>query len=91
MVFSGPEILGPFSGRKRHFFGSTTPRIWPKAYFILNKMCTPWIDIFYKVSSAPNGDLMQKLRRREVDVSTTPIGAHKPFGVSSPGVRVFNV
>jgi hypothetical protein len=28
---------------------------------------------------------------REVDVSTTPIGAHKPFGVSSPRVRVLDV
>jgi hypothetical protein len=26
---------------------------------------------------------MQKLRPSEVDVSTTPIGARKPFGVSS--------
>jgi hypothetical protein len=34
---------------------------------------------------------MQKLCPREVDVSTTPIGAHKPFGVSSSGrVRVLD-
>jgi hypothetical protein len=38
------------------------------------------------VSSAPNKDCMQKLHPREVDVSTTPIGAHKPFGVSSLGL-----
>jgi hypothetical protein len=33
---------------------------------------------------------MQKLRPWEVDVSTTPIGARKPFGVSSLGVRVLD-
>jgi hypothetical protein len=33
---------------------------------------------------------MQKLRPREVDVSTTPIGAHKPFGFSSSRVRVLD-
>jgi hypothetical protein len=34
---------------------------------------------------------MKKLCPREVDVSTTTIGAHKPFGVSSSGVRVLDV
>jgi hypothetical protein len=33
---------------------------------------------------------MQKLCPWEVDVSTTPIGAHKPFGFSSSGVRVLD-
>jgi hypothetical protein len=33
---------------------------------------------------------MQKLFPWEVDVSTTPIGAHKPFGVSSSRVRVLD-
>jgi hypothetical protein len=31
---------------------------------------------------------MKKLCPREVDVSTTPIRARKPFGVSYSGVRV---
>jgi hypothetical protein len=52
-------------------------------------MCTPWLDLSDGVLSAPNGDCMQKLCLREVDVSTNHIGAHKPFGVSSFGVRVF--
>jgi hypothetical protein len=52
----------------------------------VNGMCTPHIDLSNELSSAPNGDRMQKLRPREVDVSTTPIGAHKPFGVSSSGL-----
>jgi hypothetical protein len=30
------------------------------------------------------------LHPREVDVSTTPIGARKPFGFSSSGVRVLD-
>jgi hypothetical protein len=33
---------------------------------------------------------MQKLLPREVDISTTPIEAHKHFGVSSFGVRVLD-
>jgi hypothetical protein len=33
---------------------------------------------------------MQKLRPWEVDVSTTPIGARKPFGFSSFEVRVLD-
>jgi hypothetical protein len=48
------------------------------------------LDLSNGVSSAPNGDRMQKLRPREVDVSTTPIGARKPFGFSSSGVRVLD-
>jgi hypothetical protein len=54
-------------------------------------MCTSRLDLSNEYSSAPNGDRMQKLCPREVDVSTTPIGAHKPFGVSSSGVRVLDV
>jgi hypothetical protein len=53
-------------------------------------MCTPRIDLSNELSCTPNGDRMQKLRPWEVDVSTTPIGAHKPFGVSSFGVRVLD-
>jgi hypothetical protein len=55
-----------------------------------HKSCIPRIDLSNEVSSAPNKDRMQKLRPREVDVSTTPIGAHKPFGFSSSGVRVLD-
>jgi hypothetical protein len=49
-----------------------------------NEICTPRLYLSNGVSNTPNKDHMQKLRPREVDVSTTPIGAHKPFGVSSP-------
>jgi hypothetical protein len=52
------------------------------AYFIYLVSC---------ISSAPNKDRMQNLLPREVDVSTTPIGAHKPFHISSSGVRVLDV
>ena len=54
-------------------------------------MCNPWIDIFDNVSSTPNKYHMQKFFPREVDVSTSPIGDHKPFGVLSSGVRVLDV
>jgi hypothetical protein len=52
---------------------------------------SPRIDLSDEVPSAPNEDCMQKLCPQEVDVLTTPIGAHKPFGVSSSGVRVLDV
>jgi hypothetical protein len=48
------------------------------------------LDLSNGVSSTPNRDRMQKLRPWEVDVSTTPIGARKPFGFSSSGVRVLD-
>ena len=54
-------------------------------------MCTPWLDLSDKVSSTPNEDCMQKLHPREVDVSTTSIGARKPFGFSFSGVRVLDL
>jgi hypothetical protein len=53
-------------------------------------MCSSRLDLSNGVSSTPNGDHMQKLHPREVDVSTTPIGARKPFGFSSSRVRVLD-
>jgi hypothetical protein len=50
-----------------------------------------WLDLFDKVLRAPKGDRMQKLRPREVGVSTNHIGAHKAFDVSSYGVRALDV
>jgi hypothetical protein len=58
---------------------------------MLNIMCTSQLDLLDDIPSAPNKDHMQKLLPQEVDVSATPIGAHKPFGVSSSGVRVLDV
>ena len=52
-------------------------------------MCTPQLDLFDEVTSTPNGDHMKKLCPQEVDVSTTPIEAHKLFGFSSSGVGFF--
>jgi hypothetical protein len=54
------------------------------------KICSSQIDLSNELLSAPNRDRMQKLRPWEVDVSITPIGAHKPFGFSSSGVRVLD-
>jgi hypothetical protein len=48
------------------------------------------LDLSNGVSIAPNEDRMQKLHPGEVDISTTPIGARKPFGFSSSGVRVLD-
>jgi hypothetical protein len=67
------------------------PIIYVKKDSRSNIMCTPRLYLFDGVSSAPNRDCMQKLCPREVDVSTTPIKAHKPFDVSSPWVRVLDV
>jgi hypothetical protein len=53
-------------------------------------MCSSQLDISNEVSWTPNGYCMQKLHPQEVDVSSTPIEAHKPFDVSSSGVRVLD-
>jgi hypothetical protein len=53
-------------------------------------MCSYQLYLSNKLSCTPNKDCMQKLHPRKVDISTTPIGAHKPFGVSSSGVRVLD-
>jgi hypothetical protein len=45
---------------------------------------------FKQAIVTPNKDRMQKLRPWEIDVPTTPIGAHKTFGISSFGVRVLD-
>jgi hypothetical protein len=54
-------------------------------------MCTPQLYLYDEVLSTQNGDHMPELHLREVDVSTTPIKAHKPFVVSSSRVRVLDV
>jgi hypothetical protein len=54
------------------------------------KSCSSRIDLSNELSCAPNEDRMPKLRPWEVDVSITPIGARKPFGFSSSGVRVLD-
>jgi hypothetical protein len=59
---------------------------WPG----LVKMCYSQLYLSNDVSSAPNEDRMKKLRPQEVDISTTPIGACKPFDFSSSGVRVLD-
>jgi hypothetical protein len=56
----------------------------------MEKMCIPQIDLSNELLCTPNEDRMQKLCPWEVDVSTTPIGAHKPFGISSFRVRVLD-
>jgi hypothetical protein len=62
-----------------------------KEYDRLNGMCNPCLYLYDELLSIPNRDRMQNLRPREVDVSNMPIGAHKPFGNSSSGVKVLDV
>jgi hypothetical protein len=57
----------------------------------LVKFFSSRLEIFDNVLSAPNEYRMKKLRPLEVGVSTNPIGDHKPFGVSYPGVGVLDV
>ena len=54
------------------------------------RMISSQLELSNELLCAPNEDHMQNLLVREVDVSTTPIGAHKPFGFSSSGVRVLD-
>jgi hypothetical protein len=62
----------------------------PTMLFCLEQ-CRPRIDLSNELSCALNGDRMQKLRPREVDVLTYPNGAHMTFGASSPRVRFLDV
>jgi hypothetical protein len=62
----------------------------PTMLFFLER-CRPRIDLSNELSRALNGDRMQKLRPREVDVLTYPNGAHMNFGASSPRVRFLDV
>jgi hypothetical protein len=71
------------------FFEKTGSNMDCRSMFLTQKLYSQ-IDLSNELLSAPNGDRMQKLRPWEVDVSTTPIGAHKPFGFSSSGVRVLD-
>jgi hypothetical protein len=63
----------------------------PKEDARLNGICTPQIYLSNDVLITPRRDSMQNLCPQEVDISTTRIGAHKPFGVSSHGVWVLDV
>jgi hypothetical protein len=54
-------------------------------------MCSPRIDLSNELSCAYNGDRMQKLRPRKVDVLAYPNRAHMTFGASSPRVRFLDV
>jgi hypothetical protein len=53
------------------------------------KSCSSRIDLSNELLS-PKRRSYAKVTPLEVDVSTTPIGAHKPFGFSSSGVRVLD-
>jgi hypothetical protein len=65
--------------------------MWLEVDVMPTRICTPSSYLSNGVLITPNEDRMQKLHPREVDISTTPIRAHKPFGVSSLGVRVLDV
>jgi hypothetical protein len=71
----------------------TTPKQFPKALFGPDEICTPMLDLsdlFDEVYNSPNKDHMQNLHLWEVDIPTTPIRAHKPFGVSYSELRVLD-
>jgi hypothetical protein len=89
--FFGSQTSGAILRPSMTFFGSAVPYMQVKKNPRTNRMCTPWISLFDEVPSTPNGDHMQTLFPREVDISTTLIGAHKPFGLSSLKVRVLVV
>jgi hypothetical protein len=89
-IFQVPNFQGHFEAIN-DVFSSIVPTMYLKEDVRLNVMCTPQLDLFYGVSSAPNIDHLEKLWPWEVDVSTNHIGDHKPFGVSYSGVRVLDV
>jgi hypothetical protein len=58
------------------------------SHSVTTKMCIPRINLSNELSYTQNGERMKNLCPWEVDISTTSIGARKPFGVSSSRVRV---
>jgi len=54
-------------------------------------MCTSRLNLSNGLPSALNGDRMQKLGSRVVDVSTNHLGVRKPCDSSSPRVRFLHV
>jgi hypothetical protein len=87
--FSGSKLRGHFEALNDIFWGFGV-QVITKGIDLASRKFSSRLYLSNGVSSAPNGDRMQKLPPREVDVSTTPIGAHKPFGFSSFGVRVLD-
>jgi hypothetical protein len=72
------------------FFGDLGPRRLPNALVQAIQKSFFSVRHFQWCIEVPNGDCMQKLRPREVDVSITPIGARKPFGFLSSEVRILD-
>jgi hypothetical protein len=89
-VFRVPNFRGCFEALNNVFLGIWGPNDCKRHLPEPIENRSSRLDLSNDVSSAPNGDRMQKLRPREVVVSTTPIGARKPFGFSSSGVRVLD-
>jgi hypothetical protein len=54
-------------------------------------MCNCYLYLSEGIPSTPNQDCMQTVCPKEVDISSNHIEPHKPFGVSSFGVMVFDV
>jgi len=88
-VFQVPNFRGHFEALNNIFWGFRAQVIAKKLLGLVEYRSSR-LDLSNSVSSAPNEDRMKKLRPREVDVSTTPIGTRKPFGFSSFGVRVLD-
>jgi hypothetical protein len=86
VVFWVPNLWSRFEALNE-IFGNLGPRRMPKALTWVSLKYYAQIDLSNGVSSTPNKYCMQKLHPQEVDVSTTPIGARKPFGFSSSRVR----
>jgi hypothetical protein len=89
------NTVGLYTGTSKLKWSFWTSHHWMWLVEILSKSSpveirSSQLDVSNKLSYAPNEDRMQKLHPRKVDVSTTPIGARKCFGVSSSGVRVLD-
>lgn len=76
MVFGVLNFRGRFEALndvfwQRNNFANNSP--------IQNHYCNPQLDLSNRLPSTPNRDRMQKLRPKEVDVSTSHLETHKPF------------
>jgi hypothetical protein len=92
-LFTSFRVLnfwGHFEGLNDVCFGLFGDRGWIWHATTLKKCCTSRIDLSDEVSNTPNRDHMQKLLPQKVDISTTSIGACKPFEFSSSRVNILD-
>jgi hypothetical protein len=89
VVFRVPNFRGRFEALNDVFWGFGA-QVTAKGTYLGQSKSFFSVRPFQRCIEHPKQRSYAKVTPREVDVSTTPIGARKPFGFSSSGVRVLD-